>query len=234
MPILVPSFQQILALQKVSRVSWKQKQVNSLSYKWRSNMILNFIKIYLHNVCKNNFTINTILETKFTFDVIFIREPSWSVLRSILSFTNCKGDELVRVSNYPNWIKFSRPCMQPSDSPRVINICLSLLRFSLRNDVLQHKDISCISFFNHRSIYFLINIYSDLSQVALKYLKDTEVNINNALIMAGNFNIRDHFWNPNFPHHSFHRDILFEIVDSFQLEIFESFEFLPTRYSDNP
>ena len=108
------------------------------------------------------------------------------------------------------------------------------MRFSLRNNILQHKDISCISFFNHRSIYFLINIYSDSSQVALKYLKDTKVNINNILIMIGDFNIRNYFWDLNFPHHFSYRDILFEITDFFQLKISESFEFFSTRYSNNP
>ena len=36
-------------------------------------------------------------------------------------------------------------------------------------------------------------VYSDSSQLALKYLKDTEVNLNNILIMTGGFNIRDNF-----------------------------------------
>jgi len=36
-----------------------------------------------------------------------------------------------------------------------------------------------------------MNIYSDASHSALKYLKDTEVNINNLLIMTSNFNTRD-------------------------------------------
>ena len=56
-------------------------------------------------------------------------------------------------------------------------------------------DFSCISFFNQRLIFFLINInvYSDSSQLALKYLENTEVNINNVLIMTGDFNIRNNF-----------------------------------------
>ena len=37
----------------------------------------------------------------------------------------------------------------------------------------------------------MINVYSDASQTALKYLKDTEANIHNILVMAGNFNIRN-------------------------------------------
>jgi len=87
-----------------------------------------------------------------------------------------------------------RGLSNPSDYPRVIvyiNICFLPLHFSLQNDILNYKDILCISFFNQESIFFLINIYSNLSQLALKYLKDTEVNISNILIMTGDFNIRD-------------------------------------------
>jgi len=34
-----------------------------------------------------------------------------------------------------------------------------------------------------------MNIYSDSSHFALKYLKNSEANIQNLLIMTGNFNI---------------------------------------------
>jgi len=79
----------------------------------------------------------------------------------------------------------------------------------------------------------LINVYLDSSQSALKYLKDTEVNINNVLIITEDFNIRDSFWDPYFPYHSTYRDSLFDIADSFQLEISKPTEFFPIRYSDN-
>jgi len=36
-----------------------------------------------------------------------------------------------------------------------------------------------------------MNVYSDSSQMTLKYLKDIKANINNILIMTGDFNIRD-------------------------------------------
>ena len=96
-------------------------------------------------------------------------------------------------------------------------------------------DFSCISFFNQRSIFFLINInvYSDSSQLALKYLENTKVNINNVLIMTGDFNIRNNFWDPDFPYHSTHRDILFKIANSFQLELSKPTELFPTKYSNN-
>jgi len=69
--------------------------------------------------------------------------------------------------------------------------------------------------------------------LALKYLKDTEVNLNNVLIMIGDFNIRNNFWDPNFPYYSSHRNTLFNITDSFQLKLSNPTEFFPTRYSDN-
>jgi len=123
-----------------------------------------------------------------------------------------------------------------SESSRVItyiHICISSLCFSLQNDIINHRDLLCISFFNQESSYFLINVYSDSFQSASKYLKNTEVNINNILIMTRNLNIRDRFWDPYFPYHSTHRDFLFDIADSFQLEISKLTEFFPTGYSDN-
>ena len=38
---------------------------------------------------------------------------------------------------------------------------------------------------------FLINIYLDDHQSTLKYLKDIKINLNNILIMTGDFNIRN-------------------------------------------
>ena len=138
--------------------------------------------------------------------------------------------------NHPNWIVFSSYSLQTNNFPWVvlyINTCLSSLWFSFLNDVINHKDILCISFFNHGSSYFLINVYSDSSQLALKYLKDTEVNINNVLILTDDFNIHDSFWDLNYPYHSLHKDTLFNIANSFNLELSRPIEPFPTRYSDN-
>jgi len=79
----------------------------------------------------------------------------------------------------------------------------------------------------------LINIYSDASQLALKYLKDIEVNLSNVLIMTDDFNIRDSLWDPTFLHHSSHSDTLFEIADSFQIDLSRPVIFSPTRFADN-
>jgi len=68
--------------------------------------------------------------------------------------------------------------------------------------------------------------------LALKYLKDIKVNINNVLIMTGDFNIRNSLWDPSFPHHSAISDDLFIIPDSYNLAISMPTKYYPTRYSD--
>ena len=77
-----------------------------------------------------------------------------------------------------------------------------------------------------------MNIYSDSSHFALKYLKDTEVNILNLLIMTGDFNIRDSIWDLFFPYNSAISDDLMIIADSFNLDLSFLTHYVPTRYSD--
>ena len=77
-----------------------------------------------------------------------------------------------------------------------------------------------------------MNIYSDSSHTALKYLKDTEVNIKNVLLITGDFNIRDSLWDSAFPFHSSVSDDLIIIADSFNLSLSTLTNCCPTRYSD--
>jgi len=55
---------------------------------------------------------------------------------------------------------------------------------------------------------FILNIYSDDCQNTLKYLKNTEVNLNNILIMTGDFNIRNNDWDPSYPYYLLYTDML--------------------------
>ena len=168
-------------------------------------MITKYIKIVSQNVWKNNLIVNTILKTQFSFNVIFIQESSWTTIHLILSSRSIEGKELVRVLNYSNWLIFARNLSSDNSSPRVItyiNIRLLSFQFSLYRDLFNHRDISLISFFNNSIILFLMNVYSDSSQSTLKYLKNTEANFHNFLVITGNFNIRDSLWNPLYPHYS--------------------------------
>ena len=77
-----------------------------------------------------------------------------------------------------------------------------------------------------------MNVYSDSSHTALKYLKDTEINIGNTLLMTGDFNIRDCLWDPSFPYHLSISNELIIIADSFNLSLSNSANPCSTRYSD--
>jgi len=70
-----------------------------------------------------------------------------------------------------------------------VNIRLSSLQFSLCKDIINYKDILLVSFFNSNDNFWIMNVYSDSSHSALKYLKNSEAIIQNLLIMTGNFNI---------------------------------------------
>jgi len=199
-------------------------------------MILKNFKILSQNIQKNYLIVNTILEIQSHFDIILIQEPPWSVICKVPSTSSSEGENLVETIHHLNWLLFAINPMDKATSPRVtayINICLSSLWFTLRSDIINHTDILLISFTSNHSQYFILNIYSDSSpHLALKYLKDIEVNINNVLVMTGDFNIRDSLWDPSFPHHSSISDDLLLIADSFQLAFSMPTNPYSTRYSD--
>jgi len=198
-------------------------------------MIVRNLKIFLQNVRKNSLIINTILETQHHFDIILIQEPPWSEIRKIPSSMNCDGEPFMGTCHHPNWIVFTRTPSNSNDFPRVItyiNIRLSSLCFLLRKDIFNHRDVNLISFTNNDICHYILNIYSHSSHSALKYLKDTEVNISNVLFMTGDFNIRDSLWDHSFPYHSPISDDLIMIADSFDLALSYPTNPDPTRFSD--
>jgi len=153
----------------------------------------------------------------------------------IPSSISCKGEVLVGTPYHSNWLTFARTPTNQSDFPRIlayINIRLSSFHFSLCKNLINHKDILFISFFNNNVCSYIMNIYSNASYSALKYLKDTEASINNLLIMTGDFNIRDSLWDSSFPYHSSISNNLIIIVDLFNLKLLISTNSVLTRYSD--
>ena len=197
-------------------------------------MIVKHLKIFSQNVCKNSIIINTILETQNQFDILLIQEPPWSEIHKIPSSSNCNGELFMGTCHHPNWIAFARSPSNSRDFPRTItyvNICIFSLCFFLCNDIFNHWDINLISFSNNDTCHYILNVYSDSSHSALKYLKDTEVNINNVLIMMGDFNIRDSLWDPSFQFHSSISNDLIIIADSFDLTLSLPTNSGPTRFS---
>jgi len=93
------------------------------------------------------------------------------------------------------------------------------MRFALYLDIVNHRNINVLSFHNKQDVNFMINVYSNSNQTAPQFLSQNIVNLNNTIIMTGNFNIRDSDWDPNFHHYSIHTDNLFTLADSLGLEL---------------
>ena len=79
----------------------------------------------------------------------------------------------------------------------------------------------------------MININSDTNQSAIKYLKNTEVNVRNVLVIVSNLNIRDSIWNLLFSFYSIHSNLLVDVADSFDLMLSYPTNQVLTRYLDN-
>ena len=157
-------------------------------------MIIKNLKIFLQNVQKNSVIVTTILESLTHYNIILIQKPPWSEICKIPSMLCSEGEPLMGSCHHPNWITYARIPLIDSDFPRVIayiNIRLSSLHFLLWKDIINHRDIGLISFFNNNVCFYILNIYSDSSHLVLKYLKNTEVNIDNVILMTGDFNIID-------------------------------------------
>ena len=140
------------------------------------------------------------------------------------------------IVNYPNWLTFAREPASHNELPRVaifISIRLSSLCFSFRKNIINHRDILLLSFFNNGDIFYIMNVYSDSSHSAIKYLKDMDFQLRNLIIMTGDFNIYDSLWDVSYNFHSSISDDLFAIADSFNLFFSFPMDQVPTRYSDN-
>ena len=198
-------------------------------------MILQNLRIFSQNVRKNHLIINTILKIQMHFDIILIQESPWSVICKAPSTSNSKGKDLIGTVHHPNWLLFTSISANRPNFPRVsayINIRLSSLHFTLCSDIISHRDILLISFLNDYACYYIMNVYSDSSHTVLKYLKNTEVNIDNIIVMTRDFNIRDSLWDSSFLHHSSISNDLMIIADLFNLVLLTPINPCPTRYSD--
>ena len=91
-------------------------------------MIVQNLKIFSQNVCKNSLITNTVLKSLSQFDIILIQEPPWSKIQKIPSSSNCEGEPLMGTCHHPNWIAFARLSLNSNDSPRVITY-LSVFSF---------------------------------------------------------------------------------------------------------
>jgi len=147
------------------------------------------------------------------------------------------GDLLYGTPNHPDWTLFIRQDTTQENYAKVatyVNKRLAKMRFTLRLDIINHRDINVLAFHNDQDTNYIINIYSDSNQTALQALWKSMTNIDKTIILTKDFNIRDSDWDPNYRHHSSHTDNLITIADSLGLELSPLLNPGPTRFADNP
>jgi len=109
---------------------------------------------------------------------------------------------------------------------------LSRLRFVLRRDIVDHRDIQLLFFFNRGRCQFLMNVYSDDLHTAVDFLSREALNIPNLLYIGGDFNIRDAEWDPSVSLHPAAGQSLRDLADSYSLVRSLPALSVPTHYSD--
>ena len=134
---------------------------------------------------------NTILENNI--DIILVQEPPKSLIRCVPSHTDPTGDPIYGTPNHPNWTLFIRQDPAQENYAQVatyVNKKLQKMRFTLRLDRINHQDVNILAFHSGQHTSYVINVYSDNNQSTLHFLNQNIVNLNNTVVMTGNFNIR--------------------------------------------
>ena len=108
------------------------------------------------------------------------------------------------------------------------------MRFTLRLNIINHQDVNALAFHSGQHINYIINVYSDSNQSALHFLNRNIINLNNTVVMTGDFNIRDNDWDPNYSHHSVYTEDLLTLAESLGLDLLPPINPGPTRFVDNP
>ena len=107
------------------------------------------------------------------------------------------------------------------------------MRFALCLDIINYQDINILAFHNNHDMNFIINVYFDSDQTALCFLSQNIINLDNIIIMTGDFNIRDSNQDPNFYYHSIHTKNLITIANSLGLGLSLPLNPGPTKFIDN-
>ena len=129
-------------------------------------------------------------------------------------------------------VQFPQDSKQTTRVMCFIHSRLSRLCFALRRDIVDHRNIQLLSFFNRGRCQFLMNVYSDDLHIAVDFLSREALNIPNLLYMDGDFNIRDTKWDPSVLSYPAAGQSLRDLADSYSLVRSLPVLSVPTHYSD--
>ncbi|KAF5318521.1 hypothetical protein D9619_010814 [Psilocybe cf. subviscida] len=135
---------------------------------------------------------------KLVYDVLFVQEPPWRLIRSAPSAVSVEGEEVVGAPNHPSWLAMVRP-PDPDMHPRVmayVSTRLSAWRPSMRRDIIDHRDVLVLSLFAEGHTFNFMNVYSDNEFTAIRLLAARADTLPQFHYMGGDFNCHSSAWDP--------------------------------------
>ncbi|KAF9439635.1 hypothetical protein P691DRAFT_641508, partial [Macrolepiota fuliginosa MF-IS2] len=158
------------------------------------------VRIYLQNICKNNFSTSVLLEQlKDSIDIIFLQEPPWSRIRSAPSMVSLEGDDIIGAPKHPDWVCMVRLPHLGEQHPRVmayVHSQLSLMRPAIRPDLVDHCDIQIVSLYSKGEAFYFMNVYLDAQHTAIDLLSREVDHFPALTYMGGDFNTQSTDWDP--------------------------------------
>ncbi len=166
-------------------------------------MVENKIRVLSFNVAKNFLLVDSLLNICVNnYDIIFLQEPAWQMIRMAPSSVSREGDDVVGAPRHPQWTMMVRP-PTPGHAPRVmayVSTRLAALRPAMRRDIFDHRDLLLVSLFGRGQTFNFLNVYNDADGTALTLLEERHTPVSLAY-MGGDFNCHSSVWDRRVVHH---------------------------------
>src|SRR3978361_110748 len=159
------------------------------------------VRIYSQNVNgKYDLTSDILERNKNTFDIIFIQEPSWRLIRRTVSTTDKEGDPVRGMPTHPEWIPIFHNPKDDADIPRCaayISSRLKKYRPANRTDIACHRDVQLVTLRTPNREFHFMNVYSDEQRSGINWIHEHSNSIPRLSYMGGDFNCHSPMWDPH-------------------------------------
>ena len=176
-------------------------------------LAVGLFRIFCQNVNRNITLLESVLALSIDdFDILFIQEPPWRLIRNAPSGSSSEGEPVIRTTIHPDWgliVQKSDLRNEGTDNPRVavyVHKHLKGLRPGYHWDLMDHRDILVFSLGWGEDLKLLANIYSDKQHTAIHLLYEWTMDWLNLFFMGGDFDCRHHSWDPWEPVTNVHTD----------------------------
>src|SRR6267154_461081 len=197
--------------------------------------VLHNLRIFSQNVQRTKLLTELLLETqRENYDIVFIQEPPWNLIRSAPSSSSPEGEDVIGAPRHPDWV--CMVCMsgiEDDTRPRVLSYVhkrLSRMRPSLHKDLVDDRDVMLLSLQTSLGPVFLLNVYSDDRGHATDLLFRISSRLPRCVYMGGDFNCRSKHWELNFPEQPRRGDLIIDIADYLGLSLGSPRTYGPTHF----